>query len=86
MSKVEVGDLIGIDGSTGYNHGCQDSAIAYYIGDGKAKVLESTSCHSCWQVGHDQEHTFLTEGEIIDVPLSEIKPNEQWATTVKWEW
>jgi hypothetical protein len=47
-----------------YNHGCQDSATWQDNGDGTATCLEATSCHSCWQVGHDYDHIYAEVGEV----------------------
>lgn len=86
--NLQQGDLIAIDGSRGFNHGCQDYAILEYIGDGKGKVVEAGNCTSCWQVGHDQQHTFAVVGEEIDVDvelIAEVVEGSNWATSIKYE-
>ena len=87
MTKVQVGDKIGLDGSRGYNHGCRDSAVFEYIGDNKAKTIEASNCTSCWQVGHDQDHVFATIGEVISITATELAPAswDTWSADVTWE-
>lgn len=85
--EVKAGDLIGNDGSVGFNHGCRDYSVMEYIGDGKAKVIEAQSCTSCWQVGHDQDHVFAEIGEVLDITIyKDIEPaGKTFSGNVKWE-
>lgn len=42
-----------------YSHGCTDMAGFRVSKDLKtAKCTDRDDCHSCWQVGHDQDHKF----------------------------
>lgn len=50
-----------------YSHGCGDYAVFADNGDGTATCTVATSCHSCWQVGHDDSHTFYEVGEVVNV-------------------
>jgi hypothetical protein len=52
------------DASSRYNHGCSDWAKWQDNGDGTATCIEVNSCSSCWQVGHDQDHTYAVIGDI----------------------
>lgn len=65
--KMTVGDLIVIDGSLAFDHGCRDLLVAEYIGKGEAVVISASNCTSCWQVGHDNDHIFATVGEVLKV-------------------
>ncbi len=86
VARVRAGDLIGLDGGRGFNHGCTDYAILEYVGDGHAKVVEAQSCSSCWQVGHDYDHVFATVGDVHVVDADTLRPAGQtWATSVAWE-
>lgn len=52
----------------GYNHGCADYAVfEYSAGDAVAVCIEATSCHECWQVGHDENHVYAVVGETLPV-------------------
>jgi hypothetical protein len=83
---MEVGDLIGVDGSRSFDHGCLDYAVLRYLGDGKAEVVEAQSCHSCWQVGHDSDHVFTSVGDVWPVGENEVRPaRDDWARGVTWE-
>jgi hypothetical protein len=80
-----TGDLIGV--GPGYNtHGCRDMAVLRYLGDGKATVIEAESCHSCWQVGHDADHVFITIGEKFRLdPNKVVLAGVDWSSQIKWE-
>lgn len=55
----------------GYNHGCADYAVfEYSAGDTVAACVEAASCHNCWQVGHDENHTYAVVGE--EIPVEEL--------------
>jgi hypothetical protein len=83
---MKLGTLLGIDGSRGSNHGCTDWAIAEYTGDGKAKIIDADSCHSCWQVGHDADHVFYEVGDEIDLADFRVAETEEhWSTPVDYE-
>ena len=86
IEKIKQGDLIGIN-AKGNTHGCRDYAIAMYTGGGVAVVIESESCHSCWQVGHDTEHVFMPIGERIDISTADICQSDgvNWSTSILWE-
>jgi hypothetical protein len=56
-----------LDASPFFNHGCNDSAVFEDQGDGTAICVVADSCHSCWQVGHDDSHTFYEVGDIEKV-------------------
>jgi hypothetical protein len=84
--QIQKGDLIGVDGSRGFNHGCMDYAIIRYDGEGRGIVVEGQSCHSCWQVGHDRDHTFAEAGDTWELDESKIvEASHDWAASVKWE-
>lgn len=84
--ELVVGTLLGIDGSRGSNHGCNDWAVAEYLGNGKGKIVSAGSCHSCWQVGHDADHIFYEVGEEIDLADFKVaKTEEHWSTYVEYE-
>ena len=55
------------DGSPHYNHGCTDYALWEDNGDGTATCISADSCHSCWQVGHDDRHIYAEVGEIVKI-------------------
>jgi hypothetical protein len=62
MTKIYI-----LDGATQYNHGCEDFAV-YESTDGITAVCtQASSCHSCWQVGHDADHVFATVGDVVPV-------------------
>lgn len=83
---MRVGDYIGVDGGKGYNHGCQDYAVLKYIGAGQAVVLTANSCTSCWQVGHDRDHIFATEGDIWSVAEENVEPQDgSWDRAIRWQ-
>lgn len=49
------------------NHGCEDTA-SFQSTDGITAVCtDSTSCHNCWQVGHDGDHCFFQVGDVVSV-------------------
>jgi hypothetical protein len=77
--------IIGIDGSQPFNHGCTDYAIVESNDDGQTGVvIETQSCHSCWQVGHDSEHTFAEVGDRVT--LRNLRPaSDNWARSVTHE-
>lgn len=50
-----------------FDHGCRNYAVADDNGDGTATVTQVDSCHSCWQVGHDQDYEFLKVGQKINL-------------------
>ena len=72
---MDKDDLIGIPAEPN-THGCTNYAILRYLGDGKAEVIEAQSCHSCWQVGHDQDYTFATVGDVWDIDPASLVPND----------
>jgi len=88
---MDIGDRIGIDGSQGYNHGCQDYAVAEITavnGDHHVvtTVIEAQSCHSCWQVSHDADHVFAEIGDVLTFPITELDPaNDTWSRNIKWQ-
>jgi hypothetical protein len=82
---LEAGDLIGVNAGSN-THGCRDYAILRFLGDGKAICIESNSCTSCWQVGHDSAHVFATVGGTWDVDPERVYPaDESWSRTIKWQ-
>ena len=86
QNRLFVGDLVGI-APTGYNHGCMDVAVARYDGGTKWTVIEATSCHSCWQVGHDESHVFWSVGDVLELTRNDVRVAVgRWARSVKWEW
>ena len=83
--KTEINDTIGV-GPARNNHRCRDYAIIQVISPETAVVTEAQSCTSCWQVGHDADHTFATVGETVGINNLEIGPaGDEWATSIKWE-
>ena len=56
-----------LDGTLGFNHGCTDYAVFRDCGDGTAVCIEVQNCHSCHQVGHDQQHEFARIGEVESI-------------------
>jgi hypothetical protein len=87
--NVNVGEKIGIGPHPSFNHGCMDYAVLRYDGDGKATVIAAQSCTSCWQVGHDDNHTFAQVGDVWDISgwNESIQPaGNDWATTVAWKY
>ncbi|MDD2627811.1 MAG: hypothetical protein PHD20_02875 [Clostridia bacterium] len=56
-----------LDPSSRYNHGCSDFAVLEDNQDGTATVIKAESCHSCWQVGHDQDHIYYEIGDIVTI-------------------
>ena len=83
MSKIKVGDLIGINPNQN-THGCRDYAVAKYIGDGKAEIIEVQSCTSCHQVGHDYDHVFTQLGGVWEIKNAE-PAGHGWSKDIKWE-
>lgn len=78
IPRLVVGDLITVDGSTG-NHGCTDGAYGRYCGNGEVAVIEASSCSSCWQVGHCNQHVFARAGEVLKIDESQAEWNgSQW--------
>jgi hypothetical protein len=88
--EIEKGDLVGVDGSGAFDHGCADYAVLRYLGNGKAQVIEAQSCHSCWQVGHDQEHIFAAVGDVWILDMAAITcvtgDDRMFATGVDFEY
>ena len=87
MDKVQVGELLGIAAGSN-NHGCMDYAVARYLGNGKAEVIEAQTCHSCWQVGHDRGRPEFMGGigAVIDTPeASLVSAGDNWSADVRWE-
>lgn len=88
MTDIKVGDLIGVDGATG-THGCTNFAVCQIksIGDIiDTVVIEAQSCHSCWQVGHDQDYVYANVGDTWKFTIDEIMPaKDDWRRDVKWE-
>jgi hypothetical protein len=89
--EKRIGDLVGIDGSKRYNHGCQNYAVCkvFSLTDGTVtvRVVEANSCHSFWQVGHTADYVFYNVGDIVNIPASEIvEASDVWTTDIKWEW
>lgn len=66
-----------LDPSDRYNHGCADYAIYRANGDGTATCTEANSCHSCWQVGHDDDHIYAEVGDVVSVRWLESHPDLQ---------
>jgi len=64
-----------LDGSHNYNHGCCDLAVLQNNFDGTATVIQVQSCHSCWQVGHNQDHKYMILGDIIPIPTILADPD-----------
>ena len=70
---ILVGDTITFDGSLnrGFNHGCRDYASMDVLAVDAQTVdvclVEVETCHSCWQVGHGQDHRHQFTGEPGDV-------------------
>jgi len=94
VAEVKFGQFVGI-GAGSNNHGCMNYAVAQVAGqcegldhDSVTVVIEEVqSCHSCWQVGHDSDYVFYTVGDVISIPLNEIrKAGRDWARNVEWEW
>lgn len=56
-----------LDASSRYNHGCKDYAVLEDNQDGTATVIYACSCHSCWQVGHDQDHVYMVVGDVVPI-------------------
>jgi hypothetical protein len=51
-----------------YNHGCTDAATYEEMEDGiHAVCIDVTSCHSCWQVGHDSDHEYDYVGNVREI-------------------
>ncbi len=67
------GDDFTWSNSANGNHGCEDSATFRLLPDGRWEVVDVTHCHSCWQVGHDNEHECAYRiGDIVDVPPTDV--------------
>ena len=81
---IKVGDSIAFDGSRGFNHGCRDGAdfvvLAVHEDRVDVEVTGVSTCHSCWQVGHDQAHRHpwseSEEGDVISIALDDL--SLQW--------
>lgn len=55
------------EGKRQFDHGCTDREVWQDNGDGTATCIESESCHSCWQVGHDANHSMSEVGTVADL-------------------
>lgn len=80
MSNIQVGSRVEYDGSRGFNHGCRDWAsldvLAVNGNDSiDVVVIETSTCHSCWQVGHDRNHTheFSVVGDVFQLTRDEYE-------------
>jgi hypothetical protein len=83
---VKKGDLIGVSAAAGNTHGCTDYAVLKANGDGTATVIEAESCTSCWQIGHDRDHTFATDGDVWEIGDGDVEEaGSDWPTNVKWQ-
>ena len=60
-----------VNGGEQFNHGCSDYAVYQDNGDGTATCVEVSSCASCWQVGHDDQHVFALIGDVV--PIKKFK-------------
>jgi len=56
-----------LDASPRYNHGCSDSATLKNNFDGTCTVVSTVNCHHNWQSGHNQDHEYMTIGEILTI-------------------
>jgi hypothetical protein len=84
--EIKIGDLVGITHVVGvFDHGCMDYAIAEYLGDGKAKIVEAQNCTSCWQVGHDAGHVFANIGEHVTINGVMPANSQEWSADVTWQ-
>ncbi len=81
---LPAGELIVYDGSKCHNHGCKDFAIIKSQGDGSGVVIEGTSCHDCWQVGHDENRVFHQKGDVIDLTDMVVVRTTVWGEA-RWE-
>lgn len=68
-----------LDASPRYNHGCEDWAVLQENQDGRTcTVINSNSCHNCWQVGHDQNHKYYQIGDILTIQEVLEHPDLVW--------
>ena len=83
--RVRPGDQISWFLGGSFNHGCTDSLAeevflspSFWSEDGEeilnpvaiAIVVGVTSCSSCWQVGHDRDHSAGTVGGYRILPMA----------------
>lgn len=80
-----VGHLVGY--MPGGDHGCRDGFVGEIVEMREydeeeivaVKVQEGTvtTCHSCWQVGHDAYHVIATEGQLVGFSVADLKLNDR---------
>lgn len=59
-----------------FNHGCTNTAQVIHIGNGRWRVESAESCHSCWQVGHDDQYIFAEPGDVVYLLPYQLEPLE----------
>lgn len=74
-------------------HGCTDCAVGVIVGGGynsvNVRIVHVENCTSCWQVGHGHDHEFARVGDVITVPVSDLRPadwtHNNWGVRVTWQ-
>jgi MinD superfamily P-loop ATPase len=69
------GDKVYTSTEKRYNHGCTNWAEFECLGDNRFLCTDCNSCHSCWQVGHDDNYEYYRIGEIYT--LEELNDIEE---------